>query len=563
MLAVALAAIVTPSSVAPPCDVVVHAATPGGCMAAVAAAREGAHVCLLEPSLYVGAMASSGLGLADYGQHSASVLGGQCQEFYRRVAKHYNVSFAWPDQAQCGQHQPPWSAEPHVAELVLNEMLREANVTVLLNARIVSVQWQPASKRLAAVTCADGRSFQGAVFIDGSYEGALMKLAGASYTWGREANTTYGESTAGRLPTRGEAPEWPFGDRSAQLPHGISPWTDATNTTLIAGVWGGAIAPVGGEDDRVGGYDWRLTLTDVPSNRVPLPAPAKYDPAKFELLRRAIKRGFSIQSPHLGIPNRKSDWKMIGVFGEYPNLQWRYPNATWEAQQAIIAEFKQHALSLLHFVQTDLAVPIATRMKMKTFGLCLDEFNRTSDHWMPQLYIRSALRMVGKRVLTQADVVRSAWVPDSDGIGIGAYTVDVPGPVQIIVDPVLGEVTTEGALKVSPGANPSFCNKAAAPFPLPYSTMVPKDGEVENLLVPVALSASHVGFNAVRLEPTWMILGQSSGVAAAMVVNSSNTFQALDVSALRKRLRELGQYIEPAAPPPTPSPPLWAALVRV
>ena len=168
MLAVALAAIVTPSSVAPPCDVVVHAATPGGCMAAVAAAREGAHVCLLEPSLYVGAMASSGLGLADYGQHSASVLGGQCQEFYRRVAKHYNVSFAWPDQAQCGQHQPPWSAEPHVAELVLNEMLREANVTVLLNARIVSVQWQPASKRLAAVTCADGRSFQGAVFIDGS-----------------------------------------------------------------------------------------------------------------------------------------------------------------------------------------------------------------------------------------------------------------------------------------------------------------------------------------------------------------------------------------------------------
>ena len=442
------AAEATPTVTTAAYDVVVHAATPGGVMAAIAAAREGARVAILEPSLYVGAMASSGLGLADYGQHSESVLGGQCQEFYRRVAKHYNVSFFWPGQDQCGEHKAPWACEPHVAEAVFVEMLREANVSVLLEARITSVQWAANSnsegRQIAAVTCADGRVFHAAVFIDGSYEGALMKLADVQYTWGREANTTYGESAAGRLPTFAEVAEWPFGDRSAQLPRGISPWIDATNTTLITGVWGGAVAPVGGADDRVGGYDWRLTLTDVPENKVPIPAPEHYNPAEFELLRRAIKHGFSIHTPNVNaIPNRKSDWKMQGVFGEHPNAQWTYPNGTWEDQQGVVAEFKRYALALLHFVQTDAVVPEATREKMKTYGLCRDEYNR-SAHWMPQLYVRSALRMVGKRVLTQADVVRSAWAPDEDGIGVGAYTVDVPGPVQIIVDSITGEVTTEG-----------------------------------------------------------------------------------------------------------------------
>jgi hypothetical protein len=263
---------------------------------------------------------------------------------------------------------------------------------------------------------------------------------------------------------------------------------------------------------------------------------------------------------------------MFGVFGEHPNFQWQYPNGTWEEQQSVVAEFKRYALSLIHFFRVDESVPEATRAKMMALGLCKDEYNRSS-HWMPQLYVRSALRMVGQRVLTQADVVRSAWQGDGEGIGIGAYTVDVPGPVQIIVDPVTGDVAAEGALKVSPGAHPTFCNPTAAPFPLPYSVIVPKVGEAENLLVPVAISASHIGFNAVRLEPTWMVLGQSAGVAAAMVVRARHqqlsgqptrdhnpttaTVQGVNVTALRARLRELGQYIEPAPPvpgSPTPAP---------
>ena len=536
-------------------DVVVHAATPGGVMAAVAAAREGASVVLLEPSEYVGAMASSGLGQADYGQHSRSVLGGLCQEFYRRVATSYGVAFEWPGQAQCSEHRPPWSAEPHVSEQVFVDMLAGANVTVLRGARVVGVRRE--GQRVATVTCADGRVFSAVVFVDGSYEGALMKLAGIAYSWGREANTTYNESAAGRLPTLGEQPSWPFGDRSAQLPRGISPWTDATNATPIAGVWAGDVAPAGGADDRVGGYDWRLTLTDAPDNRVPLPTPEHYDPAEFELVRRALRRGFKPGSAPFNIPNRKTDWKMFGVFGEHPNAQWAYPNASWEGQQAVAQEFKRYALALLHFFRTDAAVPEQTRARVAALGLCRDEYNR-SAHWMPQLYVREALRLVGKRVLTQADVVRAAWQPDGEGVGMGAYTVDVPGPVQIIVDPATGEVATEGALKVSPGPHPSFCGPLAQPFPLPYSIMVPRaePGQVQNVLVPVAVSSSHVGFNAVRLEPTWMVLGQSAGVAAAMVAaGAAETVQALDVAALRRRLRQLGQFLEPAAPTPAPPTP--------
>ena len=553
----------TAYSAAPIEDVIVYAATPGGVMAAIAASREGTRVTLLEPSQYVGAMASSGLGKADYGQHSASVLGGLCQEFYRRVAKYYNTTFSWPGQAQCGADHVPWLCEPHVAENIFVDMLAEANVNVVLGARIVSAWSSPGTRRIASVACADGRSFAGRVFIDGSYEGALMKLANVSYTFGREANTTYGETAAGRLPTLAEDPKWPYGDRSAQLPRGISPWVDATNKTLIPGVWGGDVAPVGGADDRVGGYDWRLTLTDVRSNMVPIPAPEQYNPDEFELVRRAMKRGYHPHVPGGGaIPNGKTDWKMFGVFGEHPNAQWRYPNGTWEEQQAVVAEFKRYALSLIHFFRVDPSVPEATRTKMKALGLCRDEYNRSS-HWMPQLYVRSALRMIGKRVLKQQDVVRSVWKADPDGIGIGAYTVDVPGPVQIITDPVTGEVTTEGALKVSPGPHPTFCNRAAQPFPLPYAIMVPREGEIENLLVPVAASASHIGFNAIRLEPTWMILGQSAGVAAAMLVREfdmesddhPHTAQNLNVTALRARLRALGQYIEPAPPPPRPGPP--------
>lgn len=549
-------------------DVVVYGATPGGVQAAVAAGREGKNTALLEPSLYVGGAISGGLGQADYGQHAPIVLGGQSKEFFERVASYYNVPFSFPPDRQCGKHEVPWVSEPHVAEQILVDMLREANVTILMDHRIVKANVAVASagrggsaaasnakasgvKRIDSVTTATGDIILGTVFVDGTYEGALMKMAGCSYTFGREANTTYNEPSAGRLPTFQEQPDWPHGDRTAQLPNGINPFVDATNTTLIYGVWGGEVAPPGGADRRVGSYDWRVTLTDNVSNMVPIPVPDDYNPAEFELFRRTIAlSGGRVSTPGTSIPNSKTDWKMAGSFGEHANFQWGYPNGTWEEQQAIVAEFKRFGLSLLHFMATDPAVPAETRAKMKKLGLCKDEYNR-SDHWMSQLYVRSALRLVSDRVLTESDVVSDTWLgPGKDCIGLGAYTVDIPGPVQTIV--IDGQVVNEGALKV-----PTFCDPNVAPFALPYSIMVPKSDEVANLLVPVAVSASHIAFNTIRLEPTWMILGQSAGVAAAMACDTSGSLNntkgvvsAVNVTALQDKLVALGQVLEPRQPPP-------------
>eukprot|EP00037_Helgoeca_nana_P027248 m.311002 g.311002 ORF g.311002 m.311002 type:complete len:458 (+) comp27445_c0_seq2:164-1537(+) len=353
-------------------DVLVYGATPGGCAAAIAAGREGRRVVLIEPSRYVGGAMSGGLGQADYGMHAARVLGGLSEEFFRRVAVKYDAPFTFPPDRQCGEHKVPWVSEPHIAEAVFVEMLHAANVTVMAGTRVARAQFDPRGNgppRIGAVVTTDGQSMAATVYIDGTYEGTLMKMVGVSYTFGREASTTYNETTAGRLPGP-EVPDWPFGDRAAQLPRGINPYTNATNTTLIDGVWGGHVANPGDADDRVGSYDWRVVLTDVPSNRVAIPEPEHYDPAEFELIRRAITAGWHPSVPAVNVPNRKTDWKMFGTFGEHPNAQWSYPNGTYEEQQAVTAEFKRYAVALLHFFRVDESVPVAVRSKISEFGLC-------------------------------------------------------------------------------------------------------------------------------------------------------------------------------------------------
>lgn len=300
---------------------------------------------------------------------------------------------------------------------------------------------------------------------------------------------------------------------------------------------------------------------------MPIPEPIHYDPADYELVRRAMKAGFRVSVPGGGgnVPGKKTDWKMFGTFGEFPNSQWEYPNASWPRQLEIVAEYKQKALGLLKFFRTDPAVDSATRAKVAALGLCRDEYNR-SENWMGQLYVRSALRMVSNRVLTERDVVSSTFRGvGPDGIGLGAYTVDIPGPVQTILQPDEDghmEVVNEGALKVGPSTHPVFCDRELAPFALPYSIMLPKRGEVDNLVVPVAVSASHVAFNSVRMEPTWMILGQSAGVAAAMAAAKPTDprLWAVPIPALQSRLRQLGQLLAPPALPPAPVPPSFHCL---
>ena len=331
-----------------------------------------------------------------------------------------------------------------------------------------------------------------------------------------------------------------------------------------------AIGPVGAGDAKVGAYDWRMTLTADPANMVPIPEPSRYDPAEFELLRRIIAAynasGTAVPwgVPRGGLPNGKTDWKVggpPGFNGECVGCNLLYPNASWEEQQAIVAEHKRFTLALLKFWREDPAVPSALRALLAPgqIGLCRDEYNRTADHWMPQLYVRTALRLRGDFVLTQNDVLVSWRKPDV--VALGSYSVDSPGAVQRFAkrDGRGGAVALlEGGIQ-----SPSLCAHTVPPFHIPYRALLPRRAECTNLLVPVALSATQVALNAVRMEPQWMMLGHSSGVAAAWSARQRLAVQDVDVAALQRRLVQLGQILNhtmgPGSNSTLPPGPRWYA----
>lgn len=551
-------------------DVLVLGATPAGVQAAVAAAREGARVALIEPTLYVGGAMAGGLGKSDVGVHPSANMG-QCFEFFTRVAQHYGVPGPLKPLPHGACDPPgdvqPWVFEPHVAEDTFVDMLRGEGhlVDVMLQERIAEVSKNESTGRITAVravsTRGDGDTPSATVrdagwltasqYVDASYEGWLMRLTpGVSYTWGREGVAEYNESVAGVLPEptpRGV----PYG-HSHQFQVDVNPYADAANTTCLPHVSCAPPGAVGSGDAKVGAYDWRMCLTSNASNMLPIPqpAPGEYDPAEFEILRRTIaaynatNQGVPWSVPHNGVPNQKTDWKVggpPGFTGEYVGGSWAYPNATWEQQQAIVAEHRRFTTALLHFWRTDPAVPLKLREQLAPgrVGMPRDEFNRTAGHWPSQLYVREATRLRGQYVMSQRDL--EVDFTKDDSIGLGSYSIDIPGAVQRV--PMDGRTLLEGGMQ-----SPELCSTSLPAYAVPLRSLRPKSNECTNLFVPVALSATHVAFSAVRMEPTWMVLGQSAGVAAAMAAASPTG--GVNVTALQARLTALGQVIEPIPPKP-------------
>jgi hypothetical protein len=517
-------------------DVVVYGATPGGFCAAIAAAREGASVVLLEPTGHIGGVNTGGLSFSDSNQTVRRTVMGLFDEWHTRVEKDYNDrGVALPYKVNVKGHTA-WTYEPHVAMRVTLAMLDEAKVKVLPKHVLKSVAKEEGKIIRLETSAGD---FEAKTFVDATYEGDLMAAAGVSWTIGREGKAEYGESLAGKQYPKGKVTVSGLDENGKPLP-------------FITTTDGGD--PDAG-DKNVMVYSFRLCVTDQPENRVPFPKPKSYDPAKFEFARRYYKAYPNAPFPWdlYELPGKKFDANN-GIGKQFSMGLVGGCNGWSEGDQAtrdrMWEEHKQYTLEQYHFFATDPAIPEPIRTKMASLGLCEDEFPEYG-HWSPQLYVREGRRMKGMFVLTQKDILTDP--SKEDPIVVSSFPIDSHdcqriGTAESVVNE--GTIFPVRMTRLSHGF----------PYHVPYRSILPKPEECTNLVVPVALSTTHVGISSIRVEPTWMILGQSAGIAAALAAKDGVTVQKLPYEKLRGRLLAAGQVldlptIEPAPElPPTLKP---------
>ena len=508
-------------------DVVVYGATPGGFCAAIAAAREGAKVMLIEPTAHVGGVNTGGLSFSDSNQTIRSTLRGLFEEWHQRVAADYAARGVKLPYDVAVKDNSVWTYEPHVAARVTHAMLKEAGVTVVTRQPLESVEKE--GTRIVGLRTSAGLH-AAKVFVDATYEGDLMAKSGVYWHLGRDSRDEYGESLAGRQYPKPLMAIDGFDAHGLPLP-------------LITTVRKG--------DDNAGEqtvmvYSFRLCLTKDPANRVPFPAPKAYDPARFELVRRYFRKYPNAPLPWdlYPLPGNKFDanngiGKMfsMGLVGEANGWCASDPagrDRLWE-------KHRQYTLEFYHFLTTDDAVPAKIRGTMAELGLCRDEFPETG-HWSPQLYVREGRRLDGRYTLTQKDVIDEP--KKDDPIAVSSFPIDSHDCRRIALpEGVLNEGT------IFPVRMPGRPHGYA--YHIPYRAITPAAAECSNLLVPVALSATHVAYSSVRVEPTWMAIGQSAGVAAALAAKEGVAVQALDYGRLRARLLAQNQALDlPVLPPP-------------
>jgi hypothetical protein len=503
-------------------DVVVYGGTASGVIAAVAAAREGKTVRLLEPGKHVGGMVSGGLGATDYGNRAA--IGGYSREFFNRVRDYYVKKYG-PGSPQVKDCSDGFHFEPHVAEQIFKEMLQEAKVEVLFEQRrLLTVS--KTGPRIDFIVTNDGRTFiyhqsSAGVFIDASYEGDLMAKAKVSYTVGREGRDQYKESLAG-IQARSPAHQWP-------VP--VSPWM---GDKLLPFVQPGPAGEAGAADKKTQAYNFRLCMTQRKDNQVPFPKPANYDPNQYELLARYLAKKPGLKVGQLlnpvAMPNGKTDTNNNGPFStDFIGGNWDYPEGDDATRERIWQEHVHYTQGFLYFLANDPRVPEALQKEMRTWGLAKDEFV-DNGNWPHQLYVREARRMLGAYVMTQADVMEQRTKDDS--VGLGSYNTDSHHVQRVATK--AGAVLNEGDFQVP-----------VQPYAIPYRSLVPKAAECEYLLVPVCMSASHVAYGTVRMEPVYMILGQASGVGAALAIDGKTSVQRIPLEQLRAKLKAQKAVLSP------------------
>jgi hypothetical protein len=523
-------------------DVCVLGASSGGIAAAIQAARMGKSVVIAEPGKFAGGLTTGGLGATDIGNKAA--IGGLAREFYRRIARHYAQDSAWKFETReeyfakrgSGQSKASdltsadatmWTFEPHVAEAVFNEMLKEAKVPVYFEQRLEFVRKEHG--RITEMVVENANVYRAKMFIDATYEGDLLAKADVSFHVGREGNREYGETLNG---IRAETPKHQF-----TVP--VDPYVKPgeTNSGLLPFIQAGDGGKPGAEDRRVQTYNYRLCFTTNAANRMTLEPPHDYDPADFELLARYLEALVAAgRQPKLSefwnpiwLPNQKTDINNNGGFStDFIGANWDYPEATYNVRERIATEHEDYTRGFLTFLATSPRVPENMRNEMKLWGPCKDEF-QTTDGWPNQLYVREARRMISDYVMTESHCRGRQKAEDS--ISLAAYNMDSHNVQRIVKN---GRAENEGDVQVPP----------MSPYPISYRAIVPKRSECENLLVPVCLSASHIAYGSIRMEPVFMILGQSAATAACLAIDGKVSVQKVDYPKLRARLLADKQVLE-------------------
>jgi len=518
-------------------DVIVYGGTSAAVTTAVQVQRMGLSVIIVSPDRHLGGMSSSGLGFTDTG--NKEVIGGLAREFYQLIYDHYQKPESWRWQKQSeygnkgqgnpaidGEKRTMWIFEPHVGEEAFETLIKQNNITVNRD------EWLDRENglirkdgKILSLKTLSGKVYRGKIFVDATYEGDLMASASVSYTVGREDNALYGETWNGvqagvyhhghYFKDRIDPYKVP-GDPSSGLLPGVSTETPGENGT---------------GDSKIQAYCYRLCLTQYGENKVPITKPDSYDTTRYELLVRvADTRWNEFFAKYDPVPNHKTDVNNHGPFS-YDNIgmNWDYPEASYERRKEIINEHISYQKGLLWFMSTDRRLPGWVRDTMNKWGYSRDEF-ADNGYWPYNIYVREARRMTGDYVMTENDVLCKRPVPNS--IGMGSYTMDSHNVQRYVTTE--GFVQNEGDIGV----------RAPKPYQISLGSILPEKDECTNLLVPVCVSCSHIAFGSIRMEPVFMILGQSAGTVASLALKKRKSIHDLTYDEISEQLINDGQILE-------------------
>jgi hypothetical protein len=495
-------------------DICVYGGTSSGVIAAYSAAKMGHSVLLIEPSNFLGGLSAGGLGNTDLG--TGQVVLGIANDFYKSIGNYYGTSIKY-------------KFEPHVAEAVFNDYIHEGNVNVLFRNRITKANLINNNIKSIDLESVDNnfiiKNIKAKYFIDCTYEGDLMAKAGVSYVIGRESNSVYNETLNGVERKL----SW-----SHQFPDGVDPYKIKGNPSsgLLWGISTDALSSDGTGDKKIQAYNFRICLTNDSKNKIELTKPKNYDPLKYELLIRLIeaqpdKNNIYGYFNWSFMPKNKTDINNNGGFStDMIGMNYNYPEATYTDRALIYKDHSEYTVGLLYFLSHDNRVPESIRSELIKWGYPKDEYVN-NNYWSPQLYVRESRRMVGSYIMTEANCLSKIIV--EDGIVSAGYNIDSHNCQRIVVlKNGVAMVKNEGDIQYP----------IPHPFPIAYRAILPKETECNNLIVPVCLSASHIAYGSIRMEPVFMQLGQVAAMAAVFAIDKGLSLKEVSADEISTMLIE-------------------------